>query len=63
MKGNRMAAKSATRRGSAPARRKPRTPTDNVKHVMKTWLPPGISVGEASDPGSQVRKRARGKPA
>jgi hypothetical protein len=45
------------------ARRKPRTPTDNVKHVVKTWLPPGISEDEAKDPGTAAKKRARGKPA
>jgi hypothetical protein len=43
------------------AKRKPRTPADNVKHVVKTWLPPGISEEETKDPGTAARKRARGE--
>jgi hypothetical protein len=36
---------------------------EDVKHVVNTGLPPGISVDEALDPGSQARKRSGGKPA
>lgn len=58
-----MAAKSPARRGTATAKPKARTPGDNVRHVVKTWLPPGISVGDAKDPGKAARKRAGRKPA
>ena len=36
---------------------------EDVKHVVKTGLPPGINVDEVIDPGSQARKRSGGKPA
>jgi hypothetical protein len=40
----------------APAQnRKPHTPGEDIKHVVDTWLPPGIEVGEAIDPGSAAR--------
>ncbi len=55
-----MPAKSPIRR-SGGGQRKARTPAQNLKHVVKTWLPPGVSVEEAKDPGTQQRKRARGK--
>jgi len=51
------------KRRASGAGRKPRTPADNVKHVVKTWLPPGISESEAKDPGTAARRRARGKTA
>jgi len=35
-------------------RRKVRTPTENVKHVVDTWLPPGIEVEDAKDPGAHA---------
>jgi len=51
----------AGKRGSAgqpspPSRRgrKVRTPTENVKHVVDTWLPPGIEVEDAKDPGAHA---------
>jgi len=31
-----------------------RTPTENVKHVVDTWLPPGIEVEDAKDPGAHA---------
>jgi hypothetical protein len=27
-------------------------PLEGVDHVVETWLPPGVSVDEAKDPGS-----------
>ena len=36
------------------SRQKVRTPTDDVKHIVETGLPPGISVEDAIDPGKQV---------
>jgi hypothetical protein len=35
-------------------RRKVRTPTENVKHLVNTWLPPGIEVEDAKDPGAHA---------
>lgn len=36
------------------SRQKPRTPTDDVKHIINTGLPPGIDIQDAVDPGKQV---------
>jgi len=44
-------------------RRKTHKVGEDVKHVVKTGLPPGISVDEVIDPGAQARKRSGGKPA
>jgi hypothetical protein len=35
-------------------RRKVRTPMENVKYVVDTWLPPGIEVEDAKDPGAHA---------
>ena len=36
------------------AKAKPRTPGENLKHVLKTGLPPGIEIDDAKDPGSNA---------
>ena len=36
------------------AKQKIRTPGENLKHVWKTGLPPGIEVEDAKDPGAHA---------
>lgn len=33
--------------------------TGNLRHIMKTWLPPGVDVSDVSDPGSKARAAAK----
>jgi len=42
-------------RDRSPKRQRPNeegAPLEGVDHVVDTWLPPGVSVDEAKDPGS-----------
>ena len=36
------------------SKRKVRTPGENLKHLLKTGLPPGIEVEDFKDPGAHA---------
>lgn len=49
-----MRKRDTTRRRAKSPEHKVRTPGENLKHVIKTGLPPGIEPEQFWDPGSQV---------
>jgi hypothetical protein len=51
-----MAARPNTRKTRGPAKK--HTAGEDVKHIVKTGLPPGIGSDELWDPGNAARKRA-----
>jgi len=55
-------ARTATKQPGAGSKSKdkPRTPKDDLKHIVETGLPPGIEVEDAVDPGSNVRGKQTG---